>query len=70
LIKDSTKHARKQHTSSKIKKIRDFQSSVEGVPGGLKVQKKDGAEILTYNMKTKNIEYKDERRALHRSDVN
>jgi hypothetical protein len=40
------------------------------VPGGLKVQKKDDAEILTYNMKTKNIEYKDERRALHRSDVN
>ena len=70
MIKDCTKHAKKQHTGTKIKKMRDLQSSVAGIPVSAKVQKNDDSEILTYNMKTKNIEYKNERKALHKSDVN
>lgn len=70
MIKDCTKHAKVQHTGTKIKKIRDFQSSVAGLSGSPRTQKKDDSEILTYNMKTKNIEYKGQRKVLHKSDVN
>lgn len=59
-----------QHTGTKIKKVRDFQSSIAGLPGSPRTQKKDDSAILTYNMKTKNIEHKDQRKVLHKSDVN
>lgn len=47
-IKDSTKHAKMQTTSVKMKKIRDFKSSIENLPGAEAARKKDEPSLLHY----------------------
>jgi len=58
MIKDSSKHIKSMNTSSQIKKMREYQSSITTLPGNIHEAKNDQAELLEYNMKTKNIELK------------
>lgn len=59
-IKDSSKHIKPKNTSTKIKNIRDFQSSCAIFPSSPRTQREDEGDVLRYNTKSKNIEYKHE----------
>jgi len=48
LIKDHTKHAKAPSTSIKMKKIRDFYSSIESLPSDPATRKNDEGELLHY----------------------
>ena len=70
IIKDRTKHAKMPNTSSKIKKLRDQGSTLNVVQTGLSPTK-DDKELLKYNMKTGEVEYKyQQKKVLHKTDTN
>ena len=75
IIKDCSKHVKSSSTSSHIKKIREYQSSLINLPGNTGEVSKDQPELLEYNLKTKNIEPKNKKKdnkikVLHKTDVN
>lgn len=70
LIKDRAKHAKGRNTSVRMKDIRDFQSSIPWLPWSPSTQKKDEHELLRYDMKSKNIEYKNEKKPFQVQDIN
>jgi hypothetical protein len=52
MIKDCTKHAKFQNTSTKIKKVRDGQSSIETLPCSKSTRKIDQPDLLSHRAKS------------------